>query len=281
MFGFLKSRKTDPKKELKRVLGRYELPSFPGLVLEVLKELRAENASARSVARILEGDPGMSVRLLKMTNSAAYGSARKTESVQQAIAVLGMSAVESLVLSIGVQTALPSAPAPGFEARRFWRASARRAAAAGAFAAMLHPATRAQSFTSSLLQDMAVPLLANAQPRRYGPVLEEWHAVGGDLTLMETQQLGCHHPDVATWLCDQWTLPEGLAEAIGGHHGAGDLICPPAVRIVAVLRENEKSLGIDELVETARGDYNVAPDRALHTVQESFEVAEELARLFA
>jgi HD-like signal output (HDOD) protein len=243
--------------------------------------LSAEHASARTVARILEGDPGMSVRLLKMANSAAYGSARKTESVQQAVAVLGMSAVESLVLSIGVQTALPVTPAPGFQARRFWLAAARRAAAAGAFASMLHPATRAQSFTSSLLQDMAVPLLANAQPRRYGPVLEEWHATGGDLPAMEVDQIGCHHPDVATWLCDQWTLPEGLAEAIGGHHGAADLACPPAVRIVSVLRENEEALGIDELVETARGDYGVAPDRALHTVQESFQVAEELARLFA
>jgi HD-like signal output (HDOD) protein len=281
MFGFLKKKQVDPKRELKKVLGAYALPSFPGIVLEVMKELRNADASARSVARILAGDPGMSIRLLKLVNSAAYGSVRQTESVQQAVAVMGMSQVESVVLSIGVQTALPSSEAPGFEVKRFWRAAARRASAAGAFASMLHPATRAHSFTASLLQDMAVPLLANSKPRRYGPVLEAWHAGEGELPDLELDQMGCHHGDVATWLCDEWTLPEQLAESIGGHHGAEDLACPPAVRIVSVLKENEKALGIDELVELARGEYNVAPDRALHAVQESFDKAEELARLFA
>ena len=280
MFGFLKSRKTDPKKELKRVLGRYELPSFPGVVLEVLKELRAENAAARSVARILEGDPGMSVRLLKMTNSAAYGSARKTESVQQAIAVLGMSAVESLVLSIGIQTALPTSPAPGFDAKRFWRAAARRASAAQGFAALLHPATRSQSFTASLLQDMAVPMLVDSRGREYGRLLEAWHLGGESLEIAEKQELGCHHGEVASWLCNEWELPENLAEAIGGHHGDPSMACPPAVRIVAHLREEEGHLGLEELVSVARGDFGVGSEVCQDVVSAAFERADELAKLF-
>ena len=281
MFGFLSRKKVDPRAALKRVLGDFALPSFPGVVLEVMKEARSEDGSVSSVARIIANDPGMSVKLLRLVNSAAYGSARRTESVQLAVAMLGMAQTESLVLSVGVQGALPSSPSEGFESRRFWRAAARRATTAQAFAALLHPATKAQSFTASLLQDMAVPLLVKGRPREYGAVLEEWHAGGQSLEILERSQLDCDHGAVATWVCNEWGLPESIAEAIGGHHGASDLECPAAVHIVSAIRETDESPGLDELVELAQGRYDVRPDRSLAVVKDSFERAEELAVLFS
>lgn len=280
MFGFLKKKSVDPRASLNKVLGGYALPSFSAVVLNVMREIRGEDASASSVARILQGDPGISVRLLKIVNSAAFGSARPTESVQQAVAMLGLSQVESLVLSIGVQTALPSSPAPGFETTRFWRAAARRAAAAQRFASMLHPATRSQSFTASLLQDMAVPMLADSRRESYGELLDAWHRGGESLDALEQSELGCHHGEVATWLCSEWDLPENMAEAIGGHHGDPALICPPAVRIVGHLREEDAHLGIDELTCVAEEEFGVSPDRSQLVLAEAFEHADELAKLF-
>lgn len=279
MFGFLKRKNVDPHAELKRVLGDYDLPSFPSVVLQVMKELRSENASARSVAAVLQGDPGITVRLLKLVNSAAFGSARQTESVSQAVAILGMSQVESLVLAIGVQSVLPPSSHPGFEARRFWRAAARRAGTAQAFAARLHPTSRSQSFTASLLQDMAVPLLSNSKPMRYGELLQEWHAGGGPLDELEKSELGCHHGEVASWLCHEWELPEPLAEAIGGHHGDPDLNCPPAVRLVGRLGETEQNEGLDALVADAK-DHGLAEDEAVQIAADGAEAGEELAKLF-
>jgi len=280
MFAFLKKKKIDPRAALKGVLGEYDLPSFSAVVLDVMREIRSERGSAASVARILQGDPGMSVRLLKLVNSAAFGSSRKTESVQQAVAMLGMAQVESLVLSIGIQTALPTSPAPGFDAKRFWRAAARRASAAQGFAALLHPATRSQSFTASLLQDMAVPMLVDSRGREYGRLLEAWHLGGESLEIAEKQELGCHHGEVASWLCNEWELPENLAEAIGGHHGDPSMACPPAVRIVAHLREEEGHLGLEELVSVARGDFGVGSEVCQDVVSAAFERADELAKLF-
>jgi HD-like signal output (HDOD) protein len=179
MFGFLKRANVDPKKRLAKLMGDYDLPSFPGVVLEALQEIRDEDASARSVAKVISQDPGLSVHLLRLVNSAGFGSARKTESVQQAVSMLGMSKVEMLVLAIGVRTALPASDVPGFEVRRFWRTAARRAEVAGAFAQELHPATRSLSFTAALLGDMAVPLLADCPSIAYSPLLKQWHQ-GGD-----------------------------------------------------------------------------------------------------
>ncbi len=280
MFGFLKRKKVDPKKCLAALMGDYALPSFPAVVLEALQEMRNEDGSAASVARVISRDPGLSIRLLKLVNSAAYGSARKTESVQQAVSMLGMSQVEALLLAIGVRTALPDADGPGFEASRFWRAAARRAEVAGVLAAEMHPASRHLSFTAALLGDMAVPLLADCPSLPYEDVLEEWHRGAAALEDLEQDAFGCHHGDVATWLCQEWDLPERLAEAIGGHHGDKELNCPAAVHLVGFLGETDENDGVEELVARAC-ELGLSPEHARELVSLGFERGDSLAAQFS
>ena len=276
MFSFLKKKKQDPEAELRRVLGEYELPSFPTVVLDALRELRNPDGSSRSVARILATDPNITVRLLKLVNSGA-GAVRRIESVQQAVALAGSANIESLVLAVGVQSALPNSTVPGFEARRFWAAAARRAATARGFAMLLHPATAMQSFTASLLQDMAVPMLAHRRPDDYGRILQAWHGGEGALEVMEQGDLGWHHGQVATWLCDSWSLPEGLAQIIGDHHD-DEGVAPAGVSLVSRLRETAANPGVDELVAAAEEHHGVAPDRSVRIVGAAMEEADELAR---
>ncbi len=93
VLGFLKRRKVDPEAELRRVLGDYQLPAFRGTVLRILDELRSPDASSSSVAAAVSVDPGVSTGLLKLVNSAAFGSARSVDTVAQAVTMLGNSSV--------------------------------------------------------------------------------------------------------------------------------------------------------------------------------------------
>ena len=61
MFKFLRLRKQDPKKELRRTLGEYELPSFSGILLTALERIRDPQSSSSSVAEALAGDPGVTI----------------------------------------------------------------------------------------------------------------------------------------------------------------------------------------------------------------------------
>lgn len=278
MFGFLKKKQVDPHAQLRAALGDHSLPSFPGIIMEVLRELRDPEGSASSIARIVAADPAMTIKLLKLANTGA-GAVRQIDSVQQAIALAGMASVESLVLAVGVRSALPSSPAPGFDARRFWRASARRATTASSFARVLHPATAMQSFTASLLQDMAVPLLAHNRPGDYGPILEAWHNREAELNHMESDQFGWHHGEVATWLCAEWGLPESLAEVIGEHHGVQGA-APAAVQLVSHIRETDEHPEIDAVVDAAER-VGLGADRTVALVTEAWDEAAGLAELFA
>lgn len=280
MFGFLKRRGTDPEASIRKVLGGLELPSFPAVVLKTLDAIRDPDASVASVSAVLRADPGMSVRLLRLANSAGRAGARKVESVDRAVAVSGMAQVESLVLAIGVGSVLPRAAVEGFESRRFWATAARRAMLARALAAELQPSAAAMSFTAGLLQDMAIPLLATARAD-YRPVLAAWHAGEGRLAEMERSEFGWDHSEVATWICDSWALPEVLAEAIGGHHKSVEgLVAPAAVELVATLTEAADSGDLDRMVALASERYGMPADRCVELVEEAEAGAGELANLF-
>ncbi len=148
---------------LRDALGDLSIPSFPSVMLETLDVLRDPDVSAEAVADSLRPDPGATVRLLRLVNSASYGPATEIRSVSQAVAMAGLGTVESMLMAVGVRVALPNVDVEGLQQRRFWQAAARRGCIARTFADELHPATADQSFTAGLLQDMAVPLLAIAR----------------------------------------------------------------------------------------------------------------------
>lgn len=280
MLSFFK-KKTDPKAGLQKALRGYSLPSFPSAIMQTLERIRDPNACASSVAEALSVDPGLSVRVLRLANSAAFSARNKVENLSQAIALVGFSQLETMVLSVGVGGAMPGRTSPGYDAARFWRASARRGVLAHSLAAILCPGRGSECFTAGFLQDMAVPLLARQDPERYGPILERWHREGGDLSEMEREVYDWDHAEVATWMCHEWNFPENITAAIGGHHGASyegyGHLAP--VSLVARLREGDEDLGLDGLIEEACSRWGIPAESVLNLIEPSFEKGDALARL--
>lgn len=259
----------------------YSLPSFPAAIMRTLERIRDPNARAISVAEALPVDPGLSVRVLRLANSAAFSARNKVENLSQAIALVGFSQLETMVLSVGVSGAVPGQSSLGYNATRCWRASARRGVLAHSLASILCPARGSECFTAGFLQDMAVPLLAARDPERYGPILERWHAEGGDLCEMEREIYDWDHAEVATWMCHEWDFPENITAAIGGHHGAGydgyDHLAP--VRLVAWLREDGEDIGLDALTADAHPRWGIPMGSVQKLIEPSFEKGDALARL--
>jgi HD-like signal output (HDOD) protein len=271
----------DTQAALAAVLGDAPLPTFPSLVLELMGDLRDPDLPVRQIADKLRLDPRLSVNVLQMANSAAYGARRTIDDVHHASVFLGRRSLESLVLSIAVREALPAPSSPSFDNSRFWRAAARRAATAQGLAGKLHPRTRGLSFTAALLSDMAIPLLVDRRHQDYAPILRAWHGADGDLPDLESERFGWTHADVASWLCDRWTIPDTLRDAIGGHHleEFDETQVPPAVHLVGMLSERLDDPEIEPIVETARSQYGLAPDTTRDVIEEAFEQADALAVL--
>ncbi|MGI9598578.1 MAG: HDOD domain-containing protein [Acidimicrobiales bacterium] len=273
------TKKKSPGEDLRSVLGEVDVPTFPTPVIKSLEALRCPDSAANDVAAALGMDPGLTVRLLKLVNSAGFSPAKPVNSVDQAVAVAGFGAVESLVLSVGVSAVLPKRQVEGYDQARFWRTASRRATIARAFATELHPATSSLSFTAGLLQDMAVPMLAVAR-EDYRPLLVEWHNGGEDLHQLEEETFNWEHGDVAEWLCREWELPQALAEAISAHHHTGDSLAPPGVQLAAPFREEERPDIREQVITRANEEFGLQPDRVETMIEEAERDAVEVAGLF-
>ena len=84
------------------------------------------------------------------------------------------------------------------------------------------------------------------------------------------------------WLCAAWSLPKTLSLAVGGHHEPPGSVeaCPPALSLVAKLRESKPRDGVDELMALASDQYGLPSDQVSDLLDASFKAAEELAHFF-
>lgn len=280
MFSFFKA-KTNPQKNLQKILKGYELPSFPAVIMQILQKIRSPYASASDIADILSLDPGISVKLLSIANSAAFSPNKEIENLSQAIALVGVSQLESLVLGVGVAKCMPKSACPWHNTGTFWLTSARRAILADELARIICPSKESECFTASFLQDLALPFLVQHRPKDYEPILKQWQQEGGDLAELEKQRLPWDHTEVASWICAHWGLPENIAAAIRGHHGeeVDNHAALGPVRIVAILREEDSNSGMDEMFETAENEYGVEPEKIADMIAPAYERAADLARL--
>ncbi len=271
-------RRGNPKAGLQDVLRDYELQPFPRAVMEVLRALRDPELDAEQLAVRVEADPGLVIQVLKTVNSAAFGLRQPVESVGHALAMMGRSRLESLVLALAVRDALPTVNRGAFESGRFWTAAARRATVARALAARYHPATQAFCFTAGLLQDMAIPVLVAARGAEYDRVLASWHASeDANLEDLEREEFAWDHAEIGTLMAQQWGFPQSLIDAIGGHHeGDGD----QAVLLVAHLREAHEDAGLARM-RAAAAAIQWDPTHVNEVVEEAFDQASDLAAFLA
>ena len=230
-------RSPDPRAVLQRLIGDYEVPSFSAAAVSTLGLLRSDTDMALIADRIM-ADPGLSVRILRAVNSAAFGMRQQATNLVHAVTLLGRSRVESLVLTAAVRASIPTPR--GMDIVGFWQTAADRACLARNIAARVHPSLESESFTAGLLQDMAVPVLAAAHPDRYAAIYQQCEPdTTGLLHEMEQEAFGYDHAQVGAMMAENWGLPEPLITAIADHHLTGQR-APCAVEAVSHIRHSEK-----------------------------------------
>lgn len=94
---------TPADKKIKLIVNRiHNLPTPPLVFTQVNKVLKNPKTSAYQIGAIISEDPALSAKILKLTNSSFYGIPGTITSVKQAIIILGLEVVRSLVLSASV-----------------------------------------------------------------------------------------------------------------------------------------------------------------------------------
>jgi HD-like signal output (HDOD) protein len=202
------------------------LPSPPGLYLQLVEELKSDQASMQRVGEIIGGDVGMSAKVLQLVNSAFFGLPRRLSTPVEAACYLGVETIKSLVLSIHAFSELKGEPLEGFPIDWLFEHSlavgqlSREIAQAEAAA----PRARDEAMMAGMMHDIGQLVLATQVT---APFLEAVRASGHRRLQMwnaELEVLGASHAEVGAYLLGLWGLPQPIVEAVAYHHRPGALL---------------------------------------------------------
>jgi len=203
----------------KLVSGIGELPSLPSAYQEIVARLQDEEASIVTIGRIIEEDVAMTTKILQLVNSAFFGIANPVVSIEQAVSLLGLDILGTLVLAHGIFSQHEVLDKSGFDVEALRNFSIRCAASAKIVAEEQEMSSTAidEAFLAGMLHDVGKLVLASELPNAYAEVLRR--AGGQDVCAdeIELEVLGATHGQVGAYLIGLWGLPDAIVEAVAYH----------------------------------------------------------------
>jgi putative nucleotidyltransferase with HDIG domain len=243
---------------LKRLVSQIAtLPSLPALYLAIIEELQSANASAQRVGAIISRDVGMAAKVLHLVNSAFFGLRRHVASPGEAVKLLGLETIKSLVLSVHIFLQVERPRVQGVSMEALWHHSlatgtlARRIAVAESVPGRIAD----YALMAGLLHDVGKLILISRCTDAYAATLTLARAEHLPLCEAERRTLHSTHAEVGAYLLGLWGLPDPLVEAIAYHHSPGD--CPH--REMSALTAVHAANALAEGCHGLEGDTGLAP----------------------
>lgn len=226
------------------------IPVQPGAAMRLMRMLDDPRTSAETLGKVIESDPSLSARLIRLSNASYYGLREPVSSAWRAVTLVGLATLRSVVatsiLDIGTAEGL-SVP------DGFWTHSVATAAAAGLVAPRVG-VDPGEAFSAGLLHDVGIALVFRRARDRYDEMLGQ-RADNESLLEIERRTIGVDHCELSARAIAALGFGPHAVEGVRLHHEPG-AVSPFA----AVLRAADglAALVSDEPVPEADRDFGAA-----------------------
>jgi len=198
--------------------GDLQLTSPPNIYFEMQKIVEDPNKSITDIGYIIEQDPTLSIRLLKIVNSAFFGLPGQISSIKHAITIIGVRELQNLTLATIIIDKFTALPGGLLSMQDFWARSLRCALISKELCIYRNNKNDLDSmFICGLLHDVGQLVFYRKIPelaRQIGLLAESGRA---DEIQVENSILGFNHYQTGSELARLWGLPEIIVETIGQH----------------------------------------------------------------
>ncbi len=182
------------------------LPSNRSVVWDLLRTLDQPDVTSTQIVELLNKDPALVSRLLKLANTSFFGVSRQVATTHDAVIVLGLMTVSKMALA----ASLFSAENP--ELNVFWKHSLRIAYLSSVVAKWAGQPVEI-CFAAGLLRGIGLLLLYGHDPvygKYFGVDWQENYA----LSQLEYERYGFNHVALGVALANRWQFPALITEAI-------------------------------------------------------------------
>lgn len=197
-----------------------ELVSLPGVFVRVNEMVNDPDCSMADVAEVISQDPALTIRILRMANSPAYGISKEIDSVVKAATIIGTERVRDIALATSAVDTFDGIPNELLSMEDFWMHSIYCAICAKYLAGLAKASNPDSLFVAGLLHDIGHLVLFKELPelsrKSLEYILDDIDDVS--LYLVEQEFIGFDHAMVGGALADNWHLTPMLVETITAHH---------------------------------------------------------------
>lgn len=281
----------EARNRLRTIVNRTtDLTPLKSVATRAIQLAEDERSAAMDLATVISSDQALTSKLLKLSNSAYYGYARRISNVREAVILLGMRTVRSVAISSGIIDAfkLPEFDAGGFDQDLFWAHSVSVGIVAEIVARETRVARPEDAFTAGVLHDVGKLAMLLCEPGTFAELIDLVNRENMRYREAENAVFGIGHEYVGARLAERWKFPEPLVASIRDHHPARGIHAIETMSDVvaaANLACNREGLacGFDFTADEERKTVQALPpavDNAINRVHGGMATLEEKARAF-
>jgi len=217
-----------PGNLIDQVINQVEhLPTLPQVVTKLLAMTELPNVDAVKLSRAL--DQSLAAKVLKLANSAFYGS-KKVSTIPQGIVIIGFDAVKEIILTTSFFHTFHDAQ--DVQALKpLWQHSLECATIAKRLAWIYRYEALDEAYFAGLIHDIGKLIIQQYFPDQHQQIE---NMTGGAEENLEAEKevLGITHAEIGRKISEYWTFPETLVDAIAHHHDQHWQLNPKLGRIL-------------------------------------------------
>jgi HD-like signal output (HDOD) protein len=198
----------------------FSIPSMPSILIEVQEICADPNGDLTDLARVISTDIGLSSAILKTINSPIYGMNRAISDISQAVMLLGMGSVATLISGILIKQSFQGEAAIRFE--RLWDNASLVAETMVFIGQNIEDKIPPENlYTAGLFHDCGIAAMSMKFSSTY---LETLLAANEDHSRTQVEYENEYHQSnhavVGYFIASGWKLPRDICKVILNHHEA-------------------------------------------------------------
>lgn len=205
---------------LEYIKNNQQIATLPTVATKILKMIRSDNFNINEISHVVESDPGLTLKLIKVANSPLYGLRTQITSVNHAIMTLGLNKLTNIVLSISLYSKFLANKQGEFAhlMDMYWQHSAATGAVSKHLCQILKQNYKEMEFLGGLLHDIGKLTMLQYDTKKFAEAI---HLIENNDVRdvdVEKQLFGLNHLEIGRELAIQWQLPKELIEIIALHN---------------------------------------------------------------
>lgn len=193
-------------------------PALPQTYIEIEEELNKENFAIKNISDIVHKDMAIATRILQVVNSPLFGLAKNITDIQQAISLLGITMLKSLILYTQIFRSFEGNMRVENIQKEIWEHSLKVANTSKLLVANFGNRNEIETaFISGLLHDVGKIIIINNEKFIF-EILELMKSENIEYNEAEYKILGTTHAEIGAYLLSLWGLPSIIVDSIKNHH---------------------------------------------------------------